>query len=92
MLARRVRTKAGELDMVASRAGLLAFIEVKFRPTLGDAASSLSLRQRTRLLAAAEAWLGEHPGEGQAGVRFDVIVVDPQGRARRISDAFRLGD
>ena len=84
--------KAGELDLVAARAGLLAFIEVKQRATLGEAAIALSSRQRARLLAGAEAWLAEHPGHGANGIRFDVIVVDRAGRARRIADAFRLGD
>ena len=54
ILARRLRTEAGEIDIVADRAGLLAFIEVKARPTLSDAAAALGLRQQARLLAAGE--------------------------------------
>ncbi len=42
-----------------------------------------------RLLAAAEILLGEHPGWGTAGVRFDLLVVDATGTVRRIADAFR---
>jgi putative endonuclease len=89
ILARRVRTAAGEVDIVAERDGLIAFVEVKHRPTLADAAASLGPRQRARLLAAAEILLGEHPTWGRAGARFDVIVVDALGRVRRIADAFR---
>lgn len=92
VLARRARTKAGELDLVAEREGLLAFIEVKARGTLAAAALALQPRQRERLLAGAEAWLATNPGHGAAGVRFDVMLVDPAGRVRRIADAFRLGD
>jgi putative endonuclease len=44
---------------------------------------------RARLLAAAEQILAEHPEWGQAGVRFDVLLVDAAGRVRRIADAFR---
>lgn len=88
ILARRVRTPLGELDLIAEREGLLAFVEVKARPSLADAAFSLSARQRGRLSAAAEAWLAAHPGHGAAGIRFDVILVAPQGM-RRIADAFR---
>lgn len=89
VLARRLRTPAGEVDAVAEKDGLLAIIEVKARPTLSGAAWSLSPRQRARLLAAAEILLAEHPGWGHAGVRFDVLLVDAAGAVRRIADAFR---
>ena len=92
MLARRLRTEAGEIDLLAERAGLLAIIEVKRRPTLADAAAALGARQQARLLAAAEIVLAEHPGWGQAGVRFDVLLVDGAGQVRRIADAFRVED
>src|ERR1700689_5487196 len=42
VLARRVRTEAGELDVLADKDGLLAIVEVKARPTLADAAAALS--------------------------------------------------
>jgi putative endonuclease len=92
ILARRLRTKAGELDIIAEKAGLLAVIEVKARPTLAEAAVALSFRQRARLLGACEIMLAEHPDWGANGVRFDVLLVDAAGRVRRIADAFRLGD
>ncbi len=88
--ARRLRTKAGEIDLVAEKEGLLAVVEVKARPTLSDAAVALSARQRRRLIAAAEIALAEHPDWGAAGVRFDVLLVDVSGSVRRIADAFRL--
>jgi putative endonuclease len=91
VLARRVRTPAGEVDAVAERDGLLAIVEVKARPTLTDAAWALTARQQRRLLAAGEAILAEHPGWGSAGVRFDVLLVDAAGTVRRIADAFRQG-
>ena len=87
--ARRLRTAAGEIDLIAEKDGLLAFVEVKARPTLADAAAALTARQQGRLLAAAEIVLGEHPTWGAAGVRFDVMVVDATGAVRRIADAFR---
>jgi len=89
VLARRVRTAAGEVDAVAERDGLLAFLEVKRRVTLTDAAWALTARQQTRLLGAAEILLAEHPDWGRAGVRFDVLLVDAAGTVRRIADAFR---
>jgi putative endonuclease len=92
VLGQRLRTAAGEIDVVAERAGLVAFVEVKQRPTLGEAAYALAPRQRRRLLAAAEILLGENPGWGAAGARFDVLVVDSAGSVRRIADAFRAED
>ena len=92
VLARRLRTPAGEVDVIAERAGLLALVEVKRRATLAAAAASLAPRQRARLLAAAELVLAAHPDWGREGVRFDVIVVDAADQVRRITDAFRLGD
>jgi putative endonuclease len=89
ILARRLRTPAGEIDAVAEKSGLLAIIEVKHRPHLAAAAIALSPRQQERLLAACDVVLALHPDWGPCGVRFDLILVDGQGRVRRIADAFR---
>lgn len=87
--ARRLRTAAGEIDLIAERGGLLAIIEVKRRASLAAAAAALEPRQRARLMAAAEIVMAEHPDWGSAGLRFDVLVVDMEGQVRRIADAFR---
>ena len=89
VLGRRIRTRAGEVDAVAEKAGLLAIVEVKRGATLAAAAHVLSPRQRGRLLKAAEILLGEHPDWGAEGVRFDVMLVDAAGTVRRVADAFR---
>ncbi|HEX3576879.1 MAG TPA: YraN family protein [Rhodopila sp.] len=89
--ARRLRTAAGEVDAVAEKAGILSIVEVKSRPSLAQAAAALTLRQQMRLLGACEIILAQHPDWGVNGVRFDVLVVDPAGRVRRIADAFRPG-
>lgn len=92
IVARRARTEAGEIDIIATRDALLAFVEVKARPSFTEAAFALGRRQRARLMAAAEAWLAVNAGYGTAGIRFDVILVAADGALRCITDAFRLGD
>jgi putative endonuclease len=90
-IARRVRTPAGEIDLVVQRAGLLVFVEVKARATLSEAAFALGPRQQVRLLAAGECWMAANPGHGAAGVRFDLLLVDGAGAVRRIQDVLRQG-
>ena len=89
VLARRLRTPAGEIDIAAERDGLLAFVEVKSRATLATAAAAISERQRARLLQAAAIVLGDHPDWGRNGVRFDAMLVGANGQVRRVRDAFR---
>ena len=89
ILARRLRTSAGEIDLVAEKDGLLAIVEVKARRGLADAAEALTVRQQARLLAATEIVLATHPDWGAEGVRFDLMLVDASGVVRRITDAFR---
>src|SRR4029078_5265292 len=62
ILARRFRTPVGEIDIVACRRKLLVFVEVKARERLDDAAWSVTDRQRSRIVAAAEAWLAANGG------------------------------
>ena len=88
-MAERLRTPAGELDIVAEKEGLLAFVEVKARPSLREAAFALTGRQQLRLMAAAEIWLAGNPGHGAAGMRFDVLLVAADGTVKRIIDAMR---
>lgn len=90
VLARRFRSPAGEIDLIARKAGLVAFVEVKCRRTGAEAAFALTERQRRRIIGAAEHWLAEHPSAGPDGLRFDVLLVDRSGNVRRVADAFRM--
>jgi putative endonuclease len=88
ILARRWRSPLGEIDIVARRRQLLVFVEVKARPTLDEAAESVQVRQRQRIAAAAEIWLGANPDESIRDIRFDAILVAPGKIPRHIPAAF----
>jgi putative endonuclease len=89
ILARRQRTPSGEIDLIARKGGLIAFVEVKARTSLRDAASALSRAQIKRLMAAAAWSLPQLDPSGACTARFDVILVDRAGTVRRVCDAFR---
>lgn len=75
ILARRARTKAGEIDLIARRGDLLVFCEVKQRASLAAAAESLLARQQRRIAAAAAAWLAGRPELAALEMRFDAILI-----------------
>jgi len=86
--ARRFKRRVGEVDIVARRDAELVFVEVKARSRLDDAALSLTPRQQRRIVAAAEAWLADHPDDAQHNISFDVILVARDGMIRHIAAAF----
>jgi putative endonuclease len=85
---RRVRTGAGEIDLVAVRGGVLSFIEVKARANLDAAVNAVTPRQRDRLLRAGALWRGRRPRFAHLQPRFDLMVVTPWRWPRRIENAF----
>jgi putative endonuclease len=88
ILARRFRSPVGEIDIVARRRHLLVFVEVKARDKLDDAAWSVTERQRSRIIAAAEVWLAANPDPSIQDIRFDAMLVAPGRMPRHIQGAF----
>lgn len=89
LLGQRVRTPAGEIDLVVADAETLVFIEVKARLTFAEAAYAVSQRQQSRLLAAADYVLALYPDWCRPATRFDVALVCG-GMVEQIEDAIRL--
>jgi putative endonuclease len=88
ILAKRFRTPYGEIDIVARRRNLLAFIEVKARASLDDAAYAVTPRQQQRIIAAAQAWLMAHPEHADFELRFDAMLIAPRRLPRHLLAAF----
>jgi putative endonuclease len=88
ILARRYKTPSGEIDLVARRGVRVAFIEVKLRPTLDDAAESVTRRLRGRVRQAAELWLQDHEDDISLDPAFDVVLMAPGQWPVHMNDAF----
>jgi putative endonuclease len=80
---------AGEVDLIARRGDVVAFIEVKARPTVEEALDSLTPAQRVRIARGAEAWLQMNPRHAERSLRFDVVAVPATGRPHHLPDAWR---
>jgi putative endonuclease len=88
ILAKRFRTPYGEIDIVARRRNLLAFVEVKARASLDDAAYAVTPRQQQRIINATQAWLMTHPEHANFDLRFDVMLIAPRHLPRHLLAAF----
>lgn len=88
ILARRWRSPAGEIDIIARRYSLLVFVEVKARATFDGAAECITPQKQQRIVAAADAWLAKHQPDGIRDMRFDAMLVIPGKIPRHIPAAF----
>ena len=84
ILARRLRTPRGEIDLVARRGRTIAFVEVKWRAD-GQAIDVYALR---RVAAAAEAIQHRFARAGET-VRLDVLLLAPGRWPRHIANAWQ---
>lgn len=92
--ARRVKTPAGEIDIVAWQRkpapyGTLCFVEVKWRPRLDDAIQAIGPRQRERLARAAAAYLQRNARHAAADIRYDVLLLAPNTWPQHLRDAWQ---
>lgn len=96
ILDRNFSCRFGEIDIIASKGGYLAFVEVKLRKNaaFAQAREFVDRAKQQRIITATELWLGCH--DLQLQPRFDVIeLYAPEGeRSRRIEinhieDAFQ---
>jgi putative endonuclease len=88
ILARRVRTPVGEVDLIARRGRVLAFVEVKARASAEEAALALDEYRLRRVAAAAEALAHRYARTGD-DLRIDAIFVVPGRLPRHIVDVWR---
>ena len=92
IIERRARTGAGELDIVARRGRVLAFVEVKARGDLHTALEAVTATQRRRILRAAALWRSRRPELEQLQTRFDIVVCAPWRWPAKLENAFSAED
>ena len=95
VLARNFRAGPKEIDLVAARGGVVAFVEVKTRSTTtgGTPLEPIRALKRRAVETAARRWILEHGRPGMS-YRFDAIAVKVRGggvHVEHIPDAWRPG-
>jgi putative endonuclease len=77
ILARRYRTRHGEIDIVADDGGTIVFVEVKAREQddCGSAADAVTIHKQRRLTSMAVDYLARNRITNRP-CRFDVVAID----------------
>jgi putative endonuclease len=88
IVATRVKTPVGEIDLIARRFGTTAFIEVKARNSRAELGMALEAVNTRRIVRAAEYYISRHPALAATPLRFDVIFLAPMTWPRHFKGAF----
>lgn len=77
VLARRYRTRHGEIDIVCEHTSTIVFVEVRARASaeFGRAAESVTDRKKRKVTAMAGEYLARHRITNRP-CRFDVVAID----------------
>ncbi|MCY1126177.1 YraN family protein [Frigidibacter sp. RF13] len=86
--ARNWRGSRGEIDLILREGARVVFVEVKRAESFATAAERLGPAQIARILGAASEFLAGEPSGQDTEVRFDLALVDGQGRIEIIPNAF----
>ena len=88
ILAKRVKTPAGEIDLICKRGGCVAFVEVKWRAKAEDLDLAIDAYRLRRVAAATECVAHEYAQDGE-DIRIDVILLAPRSLPRHIVNAWQ---
>lgn len=88
VIARRVKTPRGEIDLVARRGRTVAFVEVKWRAGGEGLDTAIDAYRLRRVAAAVEAVAHRHARPGDT-IRIDVLLLAPGRWPRHIVNAWQ---
>ncbi|WP_300394722.1 YraN family protein [Henriciella sp.] len=89
ILAQRVRLPVGEIDLIARRGKLVAFVEVKARTTRLAGETAVPDAAWTRISRAAESWMASKPALSGLDWRFDLVIILPRQLPIHLRDTWR---
>jgi putative endonuclease len=90
LLARRFVVSGGEIDLVMLRGDTIAFVEVKARCDIDDAAHAIREVKCRRLSRAARVWMTRNPWSVGWTLRGDAVFIAPWRLPRHAAAAYRL--
>ena len=88
VLAQRVKTPRGEIDLIVKRGGLIAFVEVKWRREKAELDYAIDEYRLSRVAAAVECVAHEYARDGE-DIRIDVLLLAPRSLPRHIVNAWQ---
>jgi putative endonuclease len=88
IVAMRYKAKSGEIDIIARKRDLVAFIEVKARRATLDAVFAVDPRTQRRIHNASLHWLARQKDAARLSLRYDIVAVSPWGRSTHFAGAF----
>jgi putative endonuclease len=97
LLARNFRWRRNEVDIIASKGRILAFVEVKCRRShrYGHPLEAITRMKQQEVTRVARGWLQKNPLPPGTLLRFDAIGVSWRKGSRvevlHVPDAWRLG-
>lgn len=89
IVAARYRTPVGEIDLIARKGKVLAFIEVKARADLSSALQAVTPRMQSRIVRAANYYVSQHKNLTDLEMRFDLIAIAPPFGWRHLDNAWQ---
>ena len=90
ILAKRYSVRGGEIDIIARRGTAVAFVEVKYRPTLAAAMTAIDTWKSRRVTRAARVWLAANPWAARLTLRGDAVYLAPRHWPRHVIAAMPL--
>ncbi len=94
ILAKRYKTRYGEIDLIVRKGDVIVFVEVKIRADISDALYAITPKNRRRVEQAASYYIAQNPELSDYGMRFDVMAFAGKGGgiwAEHLDNAWELG-